>query len=368
MSSSSSPPPNPDAISSPDLPPLATPLAAAAAAAAAAASSGPSSAAGGGGGSGRRLPPPCWTHEETLALIEAYRDRWEALRKGNLRASDWDDVAGAVTARCGRFPTATHKSGVQCRHKIEKLRKRYRAERNRAAGRSKPPKWPFFPLLHDLAGGGGPEPGSNPIIKIKSKGSGASAAAAAASPASLSPLSSESDEAEEGRSRSLHGLISNGGNGSGSGGGLRFTIPKASRSKAPPPPKLEKREEEEEEDEEDAEAEAMAEVASALRAVGDKFLRMEERRLEMALQIEKERMESEMKRTQTLLDAQQLFVEAFLSKQQQQHHHHHHKKAKVRVCVHFVFGGKTSNPRGMKRPPSFVMMCRFLRSCLALQL
>uniref|UniRef100_A0A0D3HGP5 Myb-like domain-containing protein n=1 Tax=Oryza barthii TaxID=65489 RepID=A0A0D3HGP5_9ORYZ len=321
MSSSSSPPPNPDALSSPDLPPLAAPAAAAAAAAAAVSS-------GGAGGSGRRLPPPCWTHEETLALIEAYRDRWEGLRKGNLRASDWDDVAGAVTARCGRFPTATHKSGVQCRHKIEKLRKRYRAERARAAGRSKGPKWPFFPLLHDLAGGGAPDPSPNPIIKIKSKGP--AAAAASPSPASPSPVSSPSSEeddeeeaaADAGRSRSLHGLISNGGSGSG----LRFTIPKASRSKPvaqreqPTAIKVEK-------SEEDAEAEAMAEVASALRAVGDKFLRMEERRLEISLQIEKERMESEMKRTQTLLDAQQLFVEAFLGKQQ--HHHHHHKKAKV---------------------------------------
>ncbi|KAL5231518.1 hypothetical protein ABZP36_030294 [Zizania latifolia] len=303
MSSSSSPLPNPDAVSSPDLPSLAIPSAALAAAAAAAASSG---GGGGGGGSGRRLPPPCWTHEETLALIEAYRDRWESLRKGNLRAADWDDVAGAVTARCGRFPTATHKSGVQCRHKIEKLRKRYRAERLRSAGRSKGPKWPFFPLLHDLAGGGAPDPSPNPIIKIKSKGP-----APAASPASPSPVSSPSSE-EAGRSRSLHGLISNGGGGSG----LRFTIPKASRTKpVPREPKTEK-------SEEDAEAEAMAEVASAMRAVGEKFLRLEERRLEMALQIEKERMESEMKRTQTLLDAQQLFVEAFLGKQ-------HHKKAKV---------------------------------------
>jgi hypothetical protein len=132
----------------------------------------------------------------------------------------------------------------------------------------------------------------------------------------------EEAAADAGRSRSLHGLISNGGSGSG----LRFTIPKASRSKPvaqreqPTAIKVEK-------SEEDAEAEAMAEVASALRAVGDKFLRMEERRLEISLQIEKERMESEMKRTQTLLDAQQLFVEAFLGKQQ--HHHHHHKKAKV---------------------------------------
>ena len=306
MSSSSSDAARDD-VSSPGLPPLAAPVAAAAAAAAAAASSMGGMGLG-AGASGRRLPPPCWTHEETLALIEAYRDRWEALRKGNLRAADWDDVANAVTARCGRFPTATLKSGVQCRHKIEKLRKRYRAERSRSAGRSKGPKWPFFPLLHDLAGGGVPDPSPNAIVKIKTKGP--------VPPASTpSPVSSPSSE-EAVRSRSLHGLISNGGAGSG----LRFTIPKASRSR---PAAVAAFNPERNHGEDDAESEAMAEVADALRAVGERFLRMEERRLELSLQMEKERMESEMKRTQSMLDAQQLFLEAFLGKQQQ------HKKARL---------------------------------------
>ncbi|GJM91494.1 hypothetical protein PR202_ga07870 [Eleusine coracana subsp. coracana] len=302
MSSSSSDLARDDAVSSPDLPPLAAPVAAAAAAAAAAASSG---AGGLGGGSGRRLPPPCWTHEETLALIEAYRDRWEALRKGNLRAADWDDVADAVTSRCDRFPTATPKTGVQCRHKIEKLRKRYRAERARAAGRPKGPKWPFYPLLHDLAGNGAPDPSPNAIVKIKTKGP----AAPTASPPS--PDSSpSSDEEEAVRSRSLHGLISNGGGGSG----LRFTIPKASRTRP-----AAARPEKSAGNGEDPESDAMSEVAAALRAVGEGFMRMEERRLELSLQMEKERMESEMKRTQTMLDAQQLFLEAFLGKQQLPH-------------------------------------------------
>ncbi|NP_001141212.1 uncharacterized LOC100273299 [Zea mays] len=311
MSSSTSDAARDDVVSSPDLPPLSAHVAAAAAAAAAAASSGGGIGLG-GGGSGRRLPPPCWTHEETLALIEAYRDRWEALRKGNLRAADWDDVANAVTARCGRFPTATHKSGVQCRHKIEKLRKRYRAERSRSAGRSKGPKWPFFPLLHDLAGGGVPDPSPNAIVKIKTKGP-----APPASPPS--PVSSPSSSEEAVRSRSLHGLISNGGAGSG----LRFTIPKACRTK---PAAAAAVKPERSGGEDDAESEAMAEVAAALRSVGEGFLRMEERRLELSLQMEKERMESEMKRTQTMLDAQQLFLEAFLGKQQQQQQH---KKARV---------------------------------------
>jgi hypothetical protein len=50
----------------------------------------------------------------------------------------------------------------------------------------------------------------------------------------------------------------------------------------------------------------MVEVASALRAVGEGFLWMEERRLELSLQMDKERMESEMELS--LLDSQQLFV------------------------------------------------------------
>ncbi|GMJ00437.1 hypothetical protein HRI_003712900 [Hibiscus trionum] len=77
----------------------------------------------------RRVPPPCWTKEETLALIEAYKDKWFALRRGNLKASDWDAVSDAVSSASD---PGTVKSSVQCRHKIEKLRKRYRAEKQRS--------------------------------------------------------------------------------------------------------------------------------------------------------------------------------------------------------------------------------------------
>ncbi|XP_059307412.1 uncharacterized protein LOC132058985 [Lycium ferocissimum] len=78
----------------------------------------------------RRFPPPCWTQEETLALITAYRDRWYALRRGYLRTADWDAVATAVTTNC---PDVTPpKTSAQCRHKMEKLRQRYRAEKQRS--------------------------------------------------------------------------------------------------------------------------------------------------------------------------------------------------------------------------------------------
>ncbi|KAG2315265.1 hypothetical protein Bca4012_066106 [Brassica carinata] len=92
----------------------------------------------------RRVPPPCWTDEETAALVDAYRDKWFALRRGNLRAADWDDVAASLPTLGGPAKTA-----IQCRHKIEKLRKRYRGEKQRCLG--KPGKfsssWDLFPVL-----------------------------------------------------------------------------------------------------------------------------------------------------------------------------------------------------------------------------
>ncbi|KAK4349627.1 hypothetical protein RND71_032382 [Anisodus tanguticus] len=87
----------------------------------------------------RRFPPPCWTQEEALALIDAYREHWYALRRGYLRTADWDAVAAAVTTRCPDASPA--KTSAQCRHKMEKLRQRYRAEKQRSL--STPTGW-FF--------------------------------------------------------------------------------------------------------------------------------------------------------------------------------------------------------------------------------
>ncbi|KAK4432385.1 hypothetical protein Salat_1000600 [Sesamum alatum] len=104
----------------------------------------------------RRFPPPCWTQEETLALIEAYRERWYALRRGYLRTADWDAVAAAVASRCpGASPA---KTSAQCRHKMEKLRQRYRAEKQRALSFPYPAgryfsSWFFFENMEAMENG-----------------------------------------------------------------------------------------------------------------------------------------------------------------------------------------------------------------------
>lgn len=78
----------------------------------------------------RKFPLPCWTQDETLALIDVYRERWYSLRRGYLRTADWDAVAAAVG---GRYPDISPaKTPAQCRHKMEKLRQRYRAEKQRS--------------------------------------------------------------------------------------------------------------------------------------------------------------------------------------------------------------------------------------------
>ncbi|CAM8982991.1 unnamed protein product [Rhodiola kirilowii] len=102
----------------------------------------------------RKFPLPCWTHDETLALIDTYRDRWIALRRGYLRTADWEAVAYTVGEKCGHAVTPT-KSSDQCRHKMEKLRQRYRAEKQRCI--AFPGKffsaWIFFKALSFLDDG-----------------------------------------------------------------------------------------------------------------------------------------------------------------------------------------------------------------------
>ncbi|PKA53307.1 hypothetical protein AXF42_Ash010037 [Apostasia shenzhenica] len=295
-------------------PPLSPSPAAAAAAAAAASDGGrspPLAPPSATPPSRRGLPPPCWTNDETLALIESYRDKWHAVRRGNLRAADWEEVATDVARRCARLPAATPKTSVQCRHKIEKLRKRFRSERMRSltVRPHVPPSssWPFFPLMESLE----------------------------YPPRARSDSGSDSDYA--GDVRSHHRVMSN---GRGGAEGLGFSIPKAVRSRiahASPAlavtagvravkvkaeysmngvkPKMEemrRRLERKRKEEREREADAVGEMVSALRMVGEGFMRMERMKMDMVREMERMKMEMELKRAQMILDSQRRIVDAFV--------------------------------------------------------
>ncbi|KAK9076607.1 hypothetical protein SSX86_004941 [Deinandra increscens subsp. villosa] len=111
----------------------------------------------------RKFPPPCWTRDEALVLIEAYRERWYALHRAFLKNPDWDAVAEKVTTAC---PDVTPpKTSAQCRHKMEKLRQRHRAEKQRASsfpGGRFFSSWFYFEAMEAMENNGSnPESGNN---------------------------------------------------------------------------------------------------------------------------------------------------------------------------------------------------------------
>ncbi|KAJ8565540.1 hypothetical protein K7X08_008116 [Anisodus acutangulus] len=295
----------------------------------------------------RRLPPPCWSHDETIALIDAYRDKWYSLRRGNLRANHWQEVADDVAVRS---PVDTPKTAVQCRHKMEKLRKRYRAEIQRAApyGGARSHRycsaWVHFKRMDTMERG----------------------------PNAVSPPPSE-DEADEdvedyrqnsvklvgdlygnnvntSNRSSFQGVVNNGG------GGFRIRI-SGMPGTAPAPPMakpysrfedsgvenpsnsgsskmfrdgfvkkadLGKRIVGEGVGEWKKAGDPIAEMVAAIKVLGDGFVRMERMKMDMARELEEMRMEMEMKRTEMILESQQRIVEAFAESLSEKKH----KKAK----------------------------------------
>ncbi|XP_061367948.1 trihelix transcription factor ENAP1-like [Gastrolobium bilobum] len=271
--------------------------------------------------SSRRLPPPCWSPDETLALIDAYRDKWYSLGRGNLKATHWQEVADAVSQRC---PNASPpKTPVQCRHKMEKLRKRYRTEIQRA--RSLPvsrfnSSWVHFKLMDSM------EKGPSPVKQENDSDNSHDGDAVDddGDDDDDQDLYEEIKNGHGSNTRSLNKLYRNGLVGSGGGGGgFRIRIP-TGLNVAQPGSKLfgkvggnqkfnpnlnhnpsskvlgKKRE-----------RDPVGEVVSAIKVLGDGFVRMEQMKMEMAREIETMRMEMEMKRTEMILESQQRIVEAF---------------------------------------------------------
>ncbi|KAK7287414.1 hypothetical protein RIF29_00689 [Crotalaria pallida] len=101
----------------------------------------------------KKPQPIPWTHQETVNLIRAYQEKWYSLKRGPLRSSQWEEVAVVVAARCGYDLNHPSKSAVQCRHKMEKLRQRHRAEKHRLAAGTPGRAWQYFGLMDELERG-----------------------------------------------------------------------------------------------------------------------------------------------------------------------------------------------------------------------
>ncbi|OIW18832.1 hypothetical protein TanjilG_25275 [Lupinus angustifolius] len=277
--------------------------------------------------SSRRLPPPCWSPEETAALINSYRDKWYSLARSNLKATHWQEVADAVSAACPNV--SPPKTAVQCRHKMEKLRKRYRAEIQRA--RNLPVKkfnssWLHFKLMDSMEKGPLPPKSDNnnndyaDFVDVDDE------------------IDAEDDEDQDFiHANSLYklrrnGIGSSGGDGGIGGGGsrrveggFRIRIP-SGVSVAKPDSRFYGRFSDEKRNPNSSygaksvkegsalgkrERDPVEEMVNAIKVLADGFVRTEQMKMEMAREIESMRMDMEMKRTEMILESQHRIVEAF---------------------------------------------------------
>ncbi|XP_076951589.1 uncharacterized protein LOC143624997 [Bidens hawaiensis] len=273
--------------------------------------------------SSRRLPPPCWSNDETVALIESYRDKWYSLCRGNLRANHWQEVADGVADRCPVPSGQPSKTSIQCRHKMEKLRKRYRSEIQRIGnpnprGHRNPSAWVHFHLMDSM------ELGLSVSDRVVDRTNQV-----------------EDDDDDENENDDGFCLYPNGikqaialpvnrryqgsigvGAGSGSGNGVLIKFPnsgavagretnnKRSFDDLPPPISGRYRSRNgylkvENDGGGDGNGDVMSEIVAAIERLGDGFVKMERMKMDMVRELESMRMKAEMKRTEMILETQQ---------------------------------------------------------------
>lgn len=329
----------------------------------------------------RKFPPPCWTRDEALVLIEAYSERWYALHRAFLRNPDWDAVAEKVTTSC---PDVTPpKTSAQCRHKMEKLRQRHRAEKQRASsfpGGRFFSSWFYFEAMEAMENGPNAEPGNNnpeinngnPVLDHQSLNPGRGIRYKPSVVQNLVTLASSSSnhgpdfdsrvsnsymnnwstheaDNEDGylvdstyNEPSIHPIYKN-QKISPFNGRIRVK-PSIPSHQEPAPRKFSKVVHEHEVDEDgemwikvprntnllqgNHQTEnscnpnfcqgkkrgngGIHEVVSSIKLLGDGFMKMEKMKIDMAREMEKMRMETEMKRNQLILESQKQIVDAFL--------------------------------------------------------
>uniref|UniRef100_A0A2P2KXN5 Uncharacterized protein MANES_17G056000 n=1 Tax=Rhizophora mucronata TaxID=61149 RepID=A0A2P2KXN5_RHIMU len=95
----------------------------------------------------------CWSEEATSTLVDAWGKRYLELNRGNLRQKDWQEVADVVNALHGHTKK-THRTDVQCKNRIDTIKKKYKIEKTRVASSNGTltSSWPFFDRLDALIG------------------------------------------------------------------------------------------------------------------------------------------------------------------------------------------------------------------------
>ncbi|CAL1385960.1 unnamed protein product [Linum trigynum] len=102
---------------------------------------------GGGGGGGRE---DCWSEGATAVLIEAWGERYVELSRGNLKQKHWKEVADIVSSREDYGKPA--KTDIQCKNRIDTVKKKFKSEKAKIAAGAGPSKWGFYRRIEELIG------------------------------------------------------------------------------------------------------------------------------------------------------------------------------------------------------------------------
>lgn len=105
----------------------------------------------------------CWAEDATHTLIDAWGERYLDLNRGNLRQKHWQEVAESVNdLHC--HVTGKLRSDVQCKNRIDTLKKKYKVEKARVSDSDGEytSAWPFFAPLDALIGSTFPKPSPYP--------------------------------------------------------------------------------------------------------------------------------------------------------------------------------------------------------------
>jgi hypothetical protein len=110
------------------------------------------------------LPPPipiqkqsgggredCWSEGATGILIGAWGKRYLELNRGNLKQKHWQEVAEVVNSSRDDYGK-TPKTDVQCKNRVDTVKKKYKLEKARIASGGGVSKWVFFEKLDHFIG------------------------------------------------------------------------------------------------------------------------------------------------------------------------------------------------------------------------
>ncbi|CAI7730190.1 unnamed protein product [Closterium sp. NIES-53] len=93
-----------------------------------------------------------WTDEATDAVLEVWARKHLSLSRGKLKKHEWEEVAQRVSEMLGH---ANAKTWLQCKNKIDSIKKKYKAVRCQlAAGGSVKREWRLYDRVDYLLGGG----------------------------------------------------------------------------------------------------------------------------------------------------------------------------------------------------------------------